>query len=295
MKQEAANETKAINEKFGVKVNKKRNAIKIKTPKKGPISSETVDSDDDHDAREGSQTDAPATPQKESKKRKISNIDSSEDTTDEKRARKDKQNPKDNEFAAPAPVVTSTPHPKSAKKQNNTLTSDDTADEETKKPTNAMVQIPSFNVTNNQLGKTPEKKKKKKDKSPEKKLNKSIEDSEASTSSTASMSNKKKRKDKTSSDEVLPPGKRPPSTLLKYYATHVYNGKPNKVEKHFRRLTNKEKKALTAQHNDEIENYVAQLKTYLGSLSKEDALDYVSRSDSFHTNNLTATDVNIIQ
>lgn len=304
MKQVALNETRAINEKFGVKVTK-RKSVTIKSKKQK--SKELVESDDEDNQEENHQRSVKL--EKSSKKRKIS-VASSDETKDSKRVKKDKLTANEEEFAAPAPI-TSTPHIKS-KKRNNTVSSEDTANDDTT-AVKYMVQIPMPHANDDHSDASNEKKKKKKkDKSPEKTLNRAIHDSEAEISASSSVSGgKKKKKDKSpqknfnrslhdseaeastsssmsegkknkkpaqqkSKDEISLPGERPPSTVLDYYAKCVYSGKPHKVQRSFEKLSQKEKKELTAQHNEKVEKYVGQLKSYLGSLTKEEALLYVS-------------------
>lgn len=293
LKQEALKESKAINDEFGVQVSKK----KIKRVKsENHKTKEMVESDAEDDV-------SPAAPEKTQKMPKKRKIPSEEAPRIHK---KSKLEAKEAEFASPAPV-TSTPHAKS-KKRNNTLSSEGTADEEvTVNP--FMVQIPREQM-NSELSDTSsgKKKKKKKDKSSDNIVTES--EAEASTSSSVS-GGKKKKKDKEKSPQksssqsshvseaevstvgsvflskkskkaaettnaVPPPGERPPSTLLEFYAKYMYSGKPQKLQKSFEKLTKKEKKELSAQHNEKIEKYVGQLKTYLGSLSKEEAVLYVS-------------------
>lgn len=287
-------------------VNKRKN---LKAKSKNVKSRETVESDDEDEKEENHK--AAATPQKSSKKRKILNVESSEKAIEVKRAKKDESNAKGKEFASPAPV-TSTPHIKSRKRENTT-TSESTADEDPT-AINFMVKIPK-SIAQDDIqfdASTEKKKKKKKDKSPEKKLNNSIHDSEAEASTSSSVSGskkikkvkalenesnrttvhdseaeastsssvvsdskKKKKKDKKESDENLFLGERPPSTLLEYYEKFVYSGKPRKMQKSFDKLTQKEKKELTAQHNEKVESYVRQLRAHLSALPKEEAVLWV--------------------
>lgn len=306
LKKVALNETQAINEKFGVKVSKKKNTM---SKSKKLKSSEIVKSDDEDKQEEKYKP--PAKLQKSPEKRKITTTESSDETKDAKRAKKDKSTANEKEFASPAPI-TSTPFIKS-KKRNNTVTSEDTADDD-KNVVNYMVQIPMSQADDDQSDASKErKKKKKKEKSAEKKLNKSIHDSEAEVSTSSSVSGgKKKKKDKSpqknfnrslhdseaeastnssiseckkskkpehqKTNGVSYPGERPPPTVLDYYAKFVYSGKPHKMQKSFQKLSQKEKKELTAQHNEKVEKYVSQLKTYLGSLTKEEAILHVSRT-----------------
>lgn len=305
LKQVALSETQAINEKFGVKVSKRKS---VASKSKKHKSSELVESDDDDKKDEIHKP--PTKQHKKSKKRKISTSESAEEPNDAKRVKKEKLSANEKEFASPAPI-TSTPHIKS-KKRNNTVTSEDTADDNTTAP-KYMVQIPLSQADDQSDTSNEKKKKKKKDKLSEKQLNKSIHDSEAEISTSSSVSvGKKKKKDKSpeknfnkslhdseaeastsssvsdgkknkksaqqQSNEILLPGERPPSTVLEYYAKCVYSGKPHKVQRTFEKLSQKEKKELTAQHNEKVEKYVGQLKSYLGSLTKEEALLYVSRT-----------------
>lgn len=86
----------------------------------------------------------------------------------------------------------------------------------------------------------------------------------------------KKEKKKKKSKEVPEPEDKPPSTLIEYFAKHIHTGKPKKAKKAFEKLTKKEKKQLSAEFNEKVENYMAQLKTYLASLSEQDRIVYVS-------------------
>lgn len=100
------------------------------------------------------------------------------------------------------------------------------------------------------------------------------EESDAGNSS-ASTSSKKKSKKEKKSETVAEPGDKPPSTFFKYFATHIHTGKPHKAQKRFNKLTKDEKKQLTAEYNEKVQSYVANLKKYLASLSKQDAIAYV--------------------
>lgn len=102
-------------------------------------------------------------------------------------------------------------------------------------------------------------------------------ESDAALSSGSTNSKKKSKKEK-KSKIVEPPGEKPPSNLLKYFAAHIHTGKPHKMQKAFDKLSKKERKDLNAEYNEKVETYMTQLKKYLNSLSKEDAVAYVSRS-----------------
>lgn len=108
---------------------------------------------------------------------------------------------------------------------------------------------------------------------------KSESDAAQSSGSTSDKKSvKKKLKKEKKSKIVEPPGDKPPSTLFKYFADQIHTGKPSKAAKAFDKLPKKERKHLNSEYNEKVEAYVAQLKIYLGSLSKEDAIDYVSSS-----------------
>lgn len=308
MKEEALNETQAINAKFGVKVTKmKRAPPKTKKSK----SKEMVDSDDEDkdDHKDHEDHEAPPSPlkspQKSPQKRKLSATESSEDANEVEPAKKVKSTAIKKEFASPAPVNTSTPHTKS-KKRNDTVSSEDA----TFGKTNIMVQIPKSQVNGDQSEEPTEtkKKKKKKDKSSANLLSNSIHDSEAEASTSSSVSvSKKKKKDESpakklnssqqeseaeastgssvsgsknpkakNANEIEVPIKRPPSTLEEYYATHVYTGKPRKMKKAFKKLSKKEVNEITAQHKELVDKYCAELETFLGTLTKEEATLVVS-------------------
>lgn len=100
------------------------------------------------------------------------------------------------------------------------------------------------------------------------------EESDAANSSRGASAKKKSKKEK-KTEIIEPPGDKPPCTLFSYFATQIHTGKPRKAQKAFDKLTKKERKELTAEYNEKTENYVAQLKKYLASLSKEDAVAYV--------------------
>lgn len=233
----------------------------------------------------------PPPPKEESaKKRRMSMFEPSETKNTTKRKKNDQSTVM--EFVSPAPV-TSTPFIKS-KKRSDTVSSEDVADEQMS-PRKYMVQIPTSELNDVQSDTSTEwKKKKKKNKN---KTKDADHDSgaEASTSSSVSGEKKKKKKDlssprknvNTSSHDsdandsepkkkLHPPEARPPSTLLEFFQENVYTGKPHKVQKAFDKLTNKELKELTAQHNEKVEIYVNELKDYLSSLPKKEAVVFVS-------------------
>lgn len=100
------------------------------------------------------------------------------------------------------------------------------------------------------------------------------EESDVASGSTTASAKKKSKKEK-KTEIIEPPGDKPPSTLFSYFATQIHTGKPRKAQKAFDKLTKKERKQLTAEYNEKAENYVAHLKKYLASLSKEEAVAYV--------------------
>lgn len=111
---------------------------------------------------------------------------------------------------------------------------------------------------------------------PERKKNKSSKViQESDTDASTSSGNKKKEKKAKRSSEIQPPLKKPPSTLLQYFTEQIHTGKAKKAEKAFNKLSKKEKKQLNGEYSDKVESYVTQLKLYLASLSKEDAIKYV--------------------
>lgn len=123
------------------------------------------------------------------------------------------------------------------------------------------------------------KKKKKKNRDSESSATQQSETETDVASSSATSKQKKKKKDKSdyfSGSEVQPPNKKPPSSLLKYYAENVYQGKPSRMEKSFAKLLEEDRKQLNAEYNEKVKCYATQLKTYLKSLPKEEAIKYVS-------------------
>lgn len=104
-------------------------------------------------------------------------------------------------------------------------------------------------------------------------------DSDAVHSSSSSSSRKRERKE---SNSVEPPGKKPPSDFRKYFAKFIHTGKPHKVDKALNKLTKKERKQLIAEYNEKVQAYMQRLKLYLDSMSKEEAVEYVSIKIAFY-------------
>lgn len=90
--------------------------------------------------------------------------------------------------------------------------------------------------------------------------------------STVTSPKKKSKKEKI----IEPPGAKPPQTEFEYFAMHIHTGKPRKAQKAYNKLTEQEKKQLETKYKEEVDGYFAHLKKYLTSLSKEDAMAYVS-------------------
>lgn len=101
-------------------------------------------------------------------------------------------------------------------------------------------------------------------------------ESEAASSSTSGMSFKKKAKKGKKAETVEPPGEKPPSSLFEYFARFIHTGKPRKAQKVFYKLSKPERKRLAIDYNEKVEAYVTNLKKYLASLPKEEAIAYVS-------------------
>lgn len=184
-----------------------------------------------------------------------------------------------------------TPTPKKSMKRNEQSQDEDEEVLENPKKKNRtksphpMVVIPKQEAaeeSSTSIDTPSKKKKRKKDKDSE--LSSGTQQSETDTdipsSSTSTSKPKKKKKKKSMDDEsvsdVKPPSKKPPSSLVKYYAENVYQGKPSRMESSFSKLSKKERKQLNADYNEKVECYVTQLKTYLQSLPKEEAMKYVS-------------------
>lgn len=77
---------------------------------------------------------------------------------------------------------------------------------------------------------------------------------------------------------------KPPNTVEVYYATSIFKGKSSNAKKAYNGLKKSEQKAINREYNAKVEAYVKQLKAYLGSLSKEDAVKYVSHYSPFIQN-----------
>lgn len=111
------------------------------------------------------------------------------------------------------------------------------------------------------------------------------EESEASTSkrsgseldsSTPDTPTKKQKKEKKQPLAPQPPESKPPSTVFKYFVEKVHAGKKEKAQRAYDKLSKKARKQLTVDYNNTVETYVSQLKAYLSTLPKEDAIKYVS-------------------
>lgn len=97
--------------------------------------------------------------------------------------------------------------------------------------------------------------------------------------STPSKKRKKEAKQKKPLP-IQPPERKPPSTVLKYFI-EKFDGKKEKAQRAFDKLSKKEKKQLNAEYNGMVEEYVAQLRAYVSSLPKEEAVKYVSLQKHF--------------
>lgn len=96
------------------------------------------------------------------------------------------------------------------------------------------------------------------------------------TSSSPIASPKKKSKKQKKEKSVAPPGPKPPQTEFEYFAKEIHTGKPRKAQKAYKKLTEQERLQLTAAYTEKVDGYMAHMKKYLKSLSKEDAAAYVS-------------------
>lgn len=99
-------------------------------------------------------------------------------------------------------------------------------------------------------------------------------ESDTAGSSVSETSTKKKSKKHKKSKEIQAPEK-PPSSLFEYFAAHVHTGKAKKVKKAFGKLSKKEMKQLQLKYNEVVETYVEQLKAYLATLPRDEAISYV--------------------
>lgn len=220
-----------------------------------------------------------STPVKKSKKQKVSSSENSIPKTPT-------PNNESDAYATPASV---TP-PKKSKKRKESLSStavDSGADEPIEKRVKKEMLSPSKSLTPIKKSSVPipmttihsplramEKKRLQLQSQTSESNNEAVESDTADSSVSASA--KKKTKKAKKSKEVQPPGSKPPNSLLAYFAQYVHTGKPKKAEKAFGKLTKKERKRLNAEYNDQVENYVTRLKTYLNSLPKDEAVAYVS-------------------
>lgn len=85
---------------------------------------------------------------------------------------------------------------------------------------------------------------------------------------TPSKSPKKDKKKKETKTKVPEPVK-PPGSVKDYFKTVIYSGDPDKARKAYKKLTLEEKQRYHKELNVISEKYVADLNTYLKSLSKE--------------------------
>lgn len=120
---------------------------------------------------------------------------------------------------------------------------------------------------------------------------------EAFSSASSSPSTSKKRKDSVS-DSQLPqssfkreksveindvgsdgegPIDKPPNTQFDYYMMSAHNGKYEKARTAYEAMSKAAKKKLATEYNAKVQNYVVRLKSYLSSLSKQDAVKFVSK------------------
>lgn len=256
---------------------------------------------DDEDAR--SRTMQLNTSTKKSKKRKESGteLESSDNNrsvranfvfaTPKNTPKQAKQKRSAEEEKVPKTEPIEEPSPKKSKKRNDTSSSEvDEVETPRKKsrpqphPNDPMHLLTPIKNRSLSPAETPSKKKKKK-KSREGEQSSQSQQSETETEATSSAPAKAKKSKKeklngaeslSQSDRSRPQFKKPPTSLLKYYAEHVYQGKSSRMEKSFEKLTKKERKKLNAEYNEKVESYVSQLKQYLNTLPKEEAIEYAS-------------------
>lgn len=100
-------------------------------------------------------------------------------------------------------------------------------------------------------------------------------ESDTAGSSVSETSTKKKSKKNKKSKEIQAPEK-PSSSVFEYFAANVHTGKAKKAKKAFRKLSKKEMKSVKLKYNEIVETYVAQLKAYLATLPRDEAISYVS-------------------
>lgn len=106
-----------------------------------------------------------------------------------------------------------------------------------------------------------------------KKLNSLSESSDINENVTSPK--KKSKKDK-KEKSIEPPGEKPPPSEFEYFAKYVHTGKPRKAQKAYNKLSEEEKQNLTIDYKEKVDGYVTQLKAYLASLPKAEAVAYVS-------------------
>lgn len=109
-----------------------------------------------------------------------------------------------------------------------------------------------------------------------KKLTSESETNNESDATSSSTSSKKKSKKEKKSKIIEPPTNKPPSDFFLYFAKQIHTGKQHKAKKAFDKLPKKERKQLQSEYNEKVEIYMEELKKYLDSISKEEALIYVS-------------------
>lgn len=145
---------------------------------------------------------------------------------------------------------------------------------EPKSPIKSPTKLNPMQIASNDIDEGNKKKKKKK-------LNSISESSdfneyEIATSSTVVTSPKKKSKKEKNGKSLEPPGEKPPPSELEYFAKFIHTGKPRKARKAYNKLTEEEKQQVSAQYEEKVDAYSTHLRKYLASLSKEDAVAYVS-------------------
>lgn len=59
------------------------------------------------------------------------------------------------------------------------------------------------------------------------------------------------------------------STLFGYFVKFVYNGKAKRAKKAFAKVDRAERKAMKGEYRKSMNKYMAQLETYLSTLTKE--------------------------
>lgn len=102
------------------------------------------------------------------------------------------------------------------------------------------------------------------------------EEVEAEAEQVISPPKPKKRKTSVSSEQIIKPlGDYQHLTVFSYFITQIHTGNPRKAREAFDKLTKKEHKQLLAEYTNKKEKHYAQLRAYLNSLSKDDAITYV--------------------